>query len=176
MEKLLFSEEQRFTQWWLWLIMCFTLLAVIIPISISVQQEWVLGLSFSEQPSPVTETVIAGLVTLVVMLGIFALIFTFRLKTKITTKGISVLFQPVHRKWKQITPDSIEHYEIRNYRANLEYGGHGARRRGKSGHAFTISGKTGLQLQLKNGQKILIGTQKKQSIEYAMRKLMRGEE
>ena len=37
---------------------------------------------------------------------------------------------------------------------------------------ITVSGKIGLQLYLKNGAKLLIGTQKKQAIEYAMEKLM----
>lgn len=175
MEKLLFNEEQRFWQWWLWLIMIVALLATIIPTAYSVQQEWVQGLPFKEQPASVTETVIVGLISVVVMLGIFSLLFTFRLKTKITNEGILLQFPPLYRKWRHITPDAIDRYEIRKYRAKWEYGGHGPRRRRNAGNAFTVSGNIGLQLILKDGKKILIGTQRKLAIESAMKKMMQAQ-
>jgi hypothetical protein len=82
-----------------------------------------------------------------------------------------VAFTPFFRKCKKFSPAEIEKFEIRNYNALREYGGYGLKRKFKYGQSFTISGKTGLQLYLKNGKKVLIGTQKKQAIEYAMGKL-----
>lgn len=137
------------------------LLAMIVPIAISVQQEWIAGLSYREQPESVTETVIAGLVSFFVMVGIFILVFASRLKTKITSQG-----------WRQVAPEAIDHYELRKYKAKREYGGYGVRRRRRSGQAYIVSGNIGLQLYLKNGRKLLIGTQKKQAVESAMKKMM----
>ncbi len=172
MEKIFFSEEQRFTQWWVWAIMTAALLAMIVPIAISVQQEWIAGLSYSEQPESVTETVIAGLVSFFVMVGIFTLVFASRLKTKITSRGLFVAYPPIYRKWRQLAPEAIDHYELRKYKAKREYGGYGVRRRRRSGQAYIVSGNIGLQLHLKNGKKLLIGTQKKQAVESAMKKMM----
>lgn len=172
MEKIFFSEEQRFTQWWVWAIMTAALLAMIVPIAISVQQEWIAGLSYSEQPESVTETVITGLFSFFVMVGIFILVFASRLKTKITSQGLFFAYPPIFRKWRQVAPGAIDHYEIRKYKAKREYGGYGVRRRRISGQAYIVSGSIGLQLHLKNGKKLLIGTHKKQAVESAMKKMM----
>ena len=172
MERVLFSEEQRFTQWWLWLIMTVTLLAIVIPIGISIQSEWLSGKPFNQQPDSVQEATISGVISLLIMGIIFFLIFGSKLKTKITNEGMYVSYPPIRRKWKQILPDEIDHYEIRTYRAKREYGGYGVRRRRRNGQAYIISGNIGLQLYFKNGKRLLVGTQKKQAIELAMKKMM----
>jgi len=64
---------------------------------------------------------------------------------------------------------------MRTFRAKREYGGYGIKWRRRSGRALIISGNTGLQLYFKNGKKLLIGTQQKQGIEYAMKKFMQIE-
>ena len=69
----------------------------------------------------------------------------------------------------------IEKFEVRTFNAVREYGGYGLKRRRKYGQSYTISGNVGLQLYFRNGKKLLIGTQKKQAIKYAMEKLMREE-
>ena len=53
--------------------------------------------------------------------------------------------------------------EIREYKPIMEYGGWGIRGFG-SNRALNIKGKIGLQLVFKNGQKLLIGTQKADEI------------
>lgn len=176
MEKVLFTEEQRNTQWWLWLLLAAAFLAVLIPFSIGIYQQLVLGEPWGDQPASDTGLVLTGLFSNLVMLGVLLLVRFSRLNTKITTQSIYVQYWPLMRKWKKITPAEIGSYELRTYRAKREYGGHGIRRRLRSGRAYTIMGNMGLQLYLKNEKKILIGTQRKQAIEYAMRKLMEGEE
>lgn len=69
----------------------------------------------------------------------------------------------------------VEKYEFRTYNAHREFGGHGFKRKARQGSAFTISGKEGLQLYFTNGKKLLIGTQRKQAFEYALKKLMETE-
>ena len=64
---------------------------------------------------------------------------------------------PFHWSWQEIAWQDVASSEIRSYKPWSEYGGWGLRR-GKSGKAYTISGKTGLQLTMKTGEKILIGT------------------
>jgi hypothetical protein len=103
---------------------------------------------------------------------ILLFLFLIRLKTEIYKEGISVQFIPVHFKPKQIVWSEIEEYYIREYSPLKEYGGWGVRYNftGKN-IAYNISGKTGLQLVLNNGKKILIGTQKPQEMELVLDKL-----
>jgi len=176
MDKILFSEEQRFTQWWLWLIMLLALSAVVVPFAIGIHSQVVLDEPYGDNPMSTEGLIATGVSSVLLMFFIFLVIARVRLKTKITAEGLYMAFSPLKKKWKKITPGEIANYEIRSYRAKREYGGYGMRRRRRSGQAYTISGNIGLQLYLQNGKKILIGTQKKQAIEYAMRKLMEGEE
>ena len=167
MEKVLFKEEQRFTQWWLWLILGSTLLAIVIPLAneLSVQ----LGDTSSEG---FLRLILYGSVAGLFIVSVLIVLVLSRLKTKITYDGIFITFPPLKRKSYRIKVQEIERFEIRKYRAKREYGGYGFRSRRTSGQAYTISGNIGLQLYFKNGKKLLIGTQKKQAIEYAMGKLM----
>ncbi|HPF51039.1 MAG TPA: hypothetical protein PK335_05665 [Draconibacterium sp.] len=176
MEKVLFSEEQRFNQWWFKLLMVATLLSVLVPFSIGIYSQVVLNKPFGDHPMSTPGLSVTGIASVVMVGFIFLKIFTSSLKTKITEEALFVAYPPFIRKWKKISREEIERYEIRTFRARREYGGHGLKRRRKYGTSYTVSGDTGLQLYFKNGKKLLIGTQKKQALEYAMRKLMEGEE
>ncbi len=171
MERILFVEEQRFTQWWLWAIMILSLLAVIAPFGYGIYSQEVLNAPFGNNPTSTNSLIVTGVSVLVLVGLIFVIFVCMKLKTKITTEFVMVLFPPFMRKWKKISPDEIDRFEVRTYKAIYEYGGYGMKRGFRAGQSYTVSGKIGLQLYLKNGKKILIGTKKRQAIEYAMRKL-----
>ena len=73
-------------------------------------------------------------------------------------------FFPVHFSIKTIGWSEINSAIIRNYDPIGDYGGWGIKGGllwGKKGKSVTISGDIGIQLKLKNGKLLLIGTQKK---------------
>ena len=172
MEKVLFTEEQRRNQWWLWLIMLLALFASTVPSIYGIYSQEVLNEPFGRNPTSTVGLIITACVSLVVMAFVMFLVFGSKLKTKITNDAIWVAYPPIIRKWKKISPEEIDRYEIRTYRAKREYGGHGMKRRPKYGRAYTMYGNIGLQLYFKDGKKFLIGTQRKQALEYAMEKLI----
>ncbi|MBO7316230.1 MAG: hypothetical protein J6U44_03590 [Paludibacteraceae bacterium] len=133
----LFTEKQRFMQWWLWLIMIL-----------------VVASAFYYEESTL-EMVVALLIPL--------FLFVLNLETEISQEGISVRFFPFHLKKNFFSWEEIEKISVREYSPLLEYGGWGIRR-GKSGGAYNVKGNIGLQLVLKNGKKILIGTQKAEEL------------
>lgn len=133
----LFTEKQRFTQWWLWLIM-------------------ILAVAFAFYYE---ESTLEMAVALIIPIFLFVL----NLETEISKEGISVRFFPFHLKKKFFSWDEIAKAEVREYSPLLEYGGWGIRR-GKSGVAYNVKGNMGLQLVLKSGKKILIGTQKTEEL------------
>lgn len=135
----LFTEKQRFTQWWFWLIMIL-----------------VVASAFYYE-----ESTLEKIVVLVILIPFF--LFILNLETEISSEGISVRFFPFHLKKKFFAWDEIVKAEVREYSPLLEYGGWGIRR-GMSGVAYNVKGNMGLQLVLKNGKKILIGTQKAEEL------------
>lgn len=165
MEKILFKEEQRFTQWWLWSILGFTLLAIVLVSKLSAN-------SWDTSSEDFSRFVLYGSVAVLFIVAVLIVLGLSRLKTKITYDGIFITFPPLKRKLYKIKVHEIDWFEIRKYRAKREFGGYGFRSRRTSGQAYTVSGNIGLQLYLKNGKKLLIGTQKKQSIDFAMCKIV----
>ena len=96
-------------------------------------------------------------------------IFLFKLTTRVDEKGIHYKFFPFHRKHRTIHWNEISEAYIRKYDPISEYGGWGIKG-GKlwnksKGTAVNVSGDVGIQLELKNGKKLLIGTQKRDEAE-----------
>ena len=176
MEKVLFSEEQRHDQWWFWLIMIFLLFAVIVPFLYGIYSQEILDKPFGDNPMSTEGLIVTGSFSVIIIIVVILLLFKLRLKTKITTDALWFAYPPIINKWKKIVPEEIDKFEIRTYSSTREFGGHGMKRRRKYGMSYTVSGNIGLQIYFKNGRKLLIGTQRKQAIEYAMEKMMNREE
>jgi len=146
----IFKEEQRFTQTWLIVII---VISLIVPLAIILKE--IDKLSTSE--------IIISIGTIILASG---LIFLFKLTTRIDEKGIHYKFFPFHLKFKTVVWNDIENAYIRTYDAISEYGGWGIRGGDlwykAKGKAINISGNIGIQLELKDGKKLLIGTNKKE--------------
>lgn len=91
-----------------------------------------------------------------------------RLNTKIDNQGIQFRFYPLHIKWQTISWDKVESAEIRSFSPLKEYGGWGLRYN-KLGKAYTIKGNQGLQLHLKDGKNILIGSNRAEELEIILK-------
>ena len=102
--------------------------------------------------------------SILIVVFVDLLLVFFQLKTKINEKGISYQLFPFHLKEKIFTWDEIAEANIRKYSPIWEYGGWGYRYSFKNGKAFNISGNIGLQIILKNGDKILLGTNKTEEL------------
>ena len=116
---------------------------------------------FGNNPMSNLGLVILGL--LLLLLSLF--ILSIRLKTRITEEGIFVQFFPFHLRYRQFKWNELSKVYLRKYRPIAEYGGWGWRISisGK-GKAYNISGNIGLQLELSNGKKLLIGTQQAEEL------------
>jgi len=89
------------------------------------------------------------------------------LDTIIDKDGIHYRWFPFQREYKQLNWDVIEKAYIREYRPIYEYGGWGIRG-GFHGKAYNVSGNIGIQIEFKDGKRLLIGTSKKDEAEYAI--------
>jgi hypothetical protein len=145
-----FKEQQSFTQKWIILLLVGS---GIVPIIIILT-----GYLKGDGSVTLLDVFLTTSITLVVS----ALIFLFKLTTRIDQDGIHYKFFPFHFKFKTITWSEISKVYVRKYNPISEYGGWGLKGgffwNKSKGTAYNVSGDIGIQLELKNGKKILIGT------------------
>ncbi|WP_181374569.1 hypothetical protein [Polaribacter aquimarinus] len=146
------KEEQRFTQPWLFLILG---ISIMVPIGIILKE-------FYKENSNVSLNEVIFIIMLILICTIP--IFFFKLKTRIDENGIHYQFFPFHFSFKTISWKEIKNAHVRNYDPIGEYGGWGLKGgfpfNKKKGKAINVKGDIGIQLELQNNKKILIGTQK----------------
>lgn len=158
---ILFSEQQRFRQPWLWILLAglntFTAYAL-------VQQ------LYFHQPVGTNPMSDAGFLPVcLLILGLDALFIFMRLDVQIQTDGVYYRFFPLQRNYRMISRGRISRAWVREYSPLKEYGGWGMRLGifGK-GQAFNVRGNKGLQLVYDNDVMFLLGTQKPEALKEAL--------
>ncbi len=142
-----FTEEQKFTRWWLWIILIGIGVLPIFPVfkQVSNEVEVVSENSFG----------FAFIIFSVIIYGLIALFLVVKLKTEINQNEIRMSFFPFVKK--QVGWSEIKTAEVVNYGF---VGGWGIRLGTAYGTVYNIKGNKGLAIELTNGKKFLIGTQK----------------
>ena len=115
------------------------------------------------RPGEVWLIVVGPLVVLVVAV----LLSLSHLDVDVTDEGVTIAFRYV---WpaRRIGFSEIVGLEIRRYDPLLEYGGWGVRL-GPKGSAYMTSGNEGVQLRLRKGLPVLIGSRNPHELEAAIR-------
>lgn len=143
--KPLFTENQRFNQWWLWLLLISSSAAPII----------ILYKEFVNQ-----EITTNKLSTLSIFFLVTLLFIVLQLKTVVTKQTIKLVYFPF--VWKTIKISDIETMKVINYGF---VGGWGIRLWTPYGTVYNVRGNKGLHIKLKNGKQLVIGTQKPEKLE-----------
>lgn len=159
---IIYREEQKFDQWWIRAIV----IIVVLSTWFGFVQQIIIGKPFG--PNPASNPAVI-LITILIGVGFPVLMFSVKMVTEIDTSQIYIKYIPFFRK--TIRLDETAHYEIRKYRPIWEYGGWGIRWGGiKQGWVYNMSGNMGVQLTLKNGKRILIGTNQPEILKEAIDK------
>lgn len=145
-----FNEQQRFTQLWMLVLMG---VSVVVPVGLIIKE-------YTSQKATMSTN--EFIITITSILFVSSLIFFFKLITRIDEYGIHYRFFPFHRNLKTISWSQISKAYIRTYEPIGDYGGWGIKGgwSQKKGKAINVSGNVGIQLELTNGKKLLIGTNK----------------
>ncbi len=106
----------------------------------------------------------------VLLTALIVLFAKARLSTQIDKRYIRYKFYPLHKSYRKITLKSVTKCELVTYHPVSQYGGWGIRPR-KNGKVFSISGNRGLQIVLRTGERILIGTTKANEMSMAIKNL-----
>ena len=150
MMQYIFEENQKFTQWWLWVILLsFPIIA--------------LG-PFDENTVNIYH----------VLIGLFIpfLFYLFELRLKVNVEGLHYQFSPFHFKSHTIKLEDIESIKAMEYSPLKEYGGWGIKY-GFKGKAYNVSGNKGVKIYLKNGLNIMFGSQKHNDLAKALKSVKR---
>lgn len=141
----LFEENQKFTQWWVWVL----LLWVSYSLAISINNRF----------------------SLLIALLIPILFYLLELRIKVSKEGLYYRFFPFHYKSYYIKINEIEKIEALKYRPLGDYGGWGIRY-GFKGKCYNVKGNLGVKVFLKNGSYILFGSQKHEELEKSLKSII----
>ena len=155
----IFIERQKFTQFWLWVILTGL---VFVPIY-GIYKQLILGEQIGNNPLPDWGLIISS----VIIFALIALFFVARLDTEINDDEIRIHFYPFINR--RVNWDDVESANVVKYGF---LGGWGIRFSTKYGTAYNIKGNRGLAIKLKNGKKILIGTQKEEELKKIVENIM----
>ncbi len=167
MQSTFFHEEQQFRQPWIWLGISASLLGLL-PFWYGLHQQLVEGVPWGDNPTSDELLLLITVAMTLLIVGILFLFLKSRLIVTVGSEGIEYRFFPFHRKTHKILWSEIAKAYVRTYRPIVEYGGWGIRY-GLKGKAYNVSGNQGLQLELKDGKRILFGTQQPQQLEMVIK-------
>jgi hypothetical protein len=164
--RLLFREAQGFTQRWLWIAMWITELAVLAAFGLIVfmHAAGMTGQRFGV--TPIIHIAIAS----VVLAAVMVLLYKTCLLTEVRDTGLFVRFFPFHFSFHAIPLQDVKGFRAVTYRPIKEYGGWGIRY-GISGKAYTVAGNRGVRLEFHSGKSLLIGSQRPEELEAALREI-----
>jgi hypothetical protein len=165
-----FLEVQTFRKTWV--------LALVLPISLflvilfgyGMIKQLILGQPWGNRPLPDVALAIIGPLGILFGLGLALLFYSAKLITEVREDGVYVRFFPLtHQK---IPFEDIRYVEARTYSPIKEFGGWGIRY-GKGGKAYNVSGNRGVQLELYDGKRFLIGSGRAEELARAIEEEMR---
>jgi hypothetical protein len=105
---------------------------------------------------------------LVAGLGLPAWVLFIRLVVEVRPEGICYRFVGMHLRPHRIAWDDVACFYARRYKPIREYGGWGVRW-SASGKAYNVKGDRGVQLVLRDGRRVLFGSQRAAELEEAIR-------
>ncbi|AIY13654.1 hypothetical protein [Cellulophaga baltica] len=151
-ENYLFYEEQKFTQWWLWLLLLLIIGYLFFDL---------ISFSYSSDEIFTVGTIIfntENLIPLILVCLVILLFLILKLKTTLSQDYIQISFFPFFTKkwnWSEINTAEIVTYGFVGYGIRLSL---------KYGTVYNIKGNQGLAIHLKNGKKLMVGTQKPEEL------------
>lgn len=160
----IFREVQTFASWLRWAVAPSMAVAVVFSM-FALRQE-------SLQPLPRTQQIVALIILGILLPITLAVLFSFlKMETEVRADGLYVRFFPFHIQFKRFAAEDLSEHYARTYRPILEYGGWGIRCGWRGGRAYNVSGNQGVQLVLKDGKRLLIGSQRAEELADAISKL-----
>ncbi len=173
MDDVLFREEQRFRQKWLWALISIAPAVMIGVMGYAMFSQLVLHQPFGNKPMPDSMLVWFGPLMILVAVGIVLLFALTCLITEVRGDGVYIRYIPFHRRFHWFHFRDIVEAEAITYSALRDYGGWGIRY-GRLGKAYNVSGNRGVMLTFGSGAHLMIGSQRADELAAEIQKHIRG--
>jgi hypothetical protein len=161
-----FTETQRFRQPWLWALTAVPSVAVAVFLGWALYQQVVRGEPFGDQPASDAVLLAIALPSIFVIAFIVWMLYAVRLVTEVRSDGLAVRFWP--GRWRHHAYSEIVAFEAVTVRPIRDYGGWGVRfKRGE--RAYLVNGNRGVRLELADGKRVMIGSQRPDDLLAAIR-------
>ena len=159
-----FREQQRFRQWWLWVI-------VVGPAVLAwwlLIQQVIEGRPLGQNPVP---DWLAWVLWVAIGLGLPFLFSRMSMVVEVSHDAVLIVYRPFTRR--TIALAEIERAEARTYNAIKDYGGWGIKGWSKAKMAYNVSGDRGVELTLTDGRSVMLGSQQADELAAAIQSRLR---
>jgi hypothetical protein len=153
-----YKEEQRFSQWWLWILS----IGIGVILVYGIYKQIILGQPIGDKPISNISLILFSIFMFIVL----SFLWLLKLTTVIDSDSITINFFPILNK--KIYWSDIKSFQVVDYGF---VGGWGIRLWTKYGTVYNTKGKKGLALELKNGKKYCIGTQKENALKEFLKEI-----
>ena len=165
--EILFQEDQQFRQRWMWVLLIFSTVPAIILMLYIMYRQLVRGIPVGDNPMPDGVLIWFAPLMILLMTAMLFLFKTMKLSVQVDNQFLHIRFFPFLKR--DIPLEEIVIWKARQYRPILEYGGWGIRY-WFGGKAYNVSGNRGVQLEFRNGKKLLIGSQRANELAAAIQR------
>lgn len=121
-------------------------------------------------PYDKTAVALGGLICVGYLGGITFYLWKLQLKTTISNNKIKFKYSPLHSKKQTIKTEQVENYQVVKTPLWAKLSGWDVQFNTNE-HVYSLSGRTGLELTLKDGQHLFIGTRKPVLLKKALDKV-----
>ncbi len=158
-QQIMFRETQKFSQVWIMVV----IYAAVLLVWFGFFQQIIFGKPFGTNPGP---DWLMWLLWLLIGIGLPVLFHSLTLIVEVREDCVHIQYVPFINR--QIPFDEIETFQARSYQPIREYGGWGIKGWSSKKIAYNVKGNQGVELELINGQRIMIGSQKAEELALAI--------
>lgn len=166
----LFEEKQRFTQWWLWVLIGGVSVAVVCIFLYAMYVQFLLGVPWGDKPMSNDALLFFSLFLISTVVLMLVLLFTAMLEVAVDRSGVSYRYFPFIRTWRKIEPEMIQSYDVRTYYLK----GYGVKPDFRGNRTINVKGNKGVEFIFLDGTKLLLGTQRPEELMHALKKMKNG--
>ncbi len=156
-----FYEVQRFRNPWIRFSIVALTVGFLIYFGLGVYKQIICGVPWGTKPLSNFALILTGCLILTFMLGLCFFFFSLKLITMVNQYGVYVKLFPISQQ--KIPFENIVSCQPTTYNPIQDYGGWGVRY-GKKGKAYTIYGNKGVELELADTSRLLIGSQRPEDL------------
>lgn len=162
-----FVEVQRFNSPFIWVLVLVATVPTAGLFLYGIYEQIIRGHPWGDRPMSDLELLIVAPLMILFLLSMGALFYSLLLRVEVREDAVYVRYAPLHFSYRVFPFDTIASCRARQYKPMREYGGWGVRGTKKNA-AYNVSGDWGVQLEFKDGRKLLIGSQRAEELAQAI--------